>query len=164
MRLPLEDASSDTDISLRFRTHRTEGLLLLAAGGTDFCSIELQAGAVRVRIDLGSGEASLVSPPGLTFNDQRWHHVRVVRSEASIELTIDDIYKTQGITPGRFFELNVYSLYLGAVMGSLANNMFFGNFGRYRGCLKELSFNSVDLFDIAEQTGDGAEVYRIMWG
>ena len=164
MRLPLEDASSDTDISIRFRTHRTEGLLLLAAGGTDFCSIELQSGAVRVRIDLGSGEARLVSPPGLTFNDQRWHHIHVLRSEASIELTIDDIYKTQAITPGRFFELNVYSLYLGAVMGSLANNMFFGNFGRYRGCLKELSFNSVDLFDIAEQTGDGAEVYRIMWG
>ncbi|KAI0239538.1 Chondroitin sulfate proteoglycan 4 [Lamellibrachia satsuma] len=164
MRLPLEDASSETDISIHFRTHRAEGLLLLAAGSTDFCSVELQSGAVRVRIDLGSGEATLGSPPGLTFNDQRWHHVHIVRSEASIELVVDDIYTTQATTPGRFFELNIYSLYLGAVMGSLANNMFFGNFGRYRGCLKQLSFNSVDLFDVAKESSDDAEVYRVTWG
>ena len=45
------------------------------SGDTDFCSIELDGGAVVLRIDLGSGEASVRSPPGVVFNDLNWHKV-----------------------------------------------------------------------------------------
>ena len=164
MRLPLEDASSETDVSIHFRSHRADGLLLLAAGSTDFCSVQLQDGAVRVRLDLGSGESSLRSPPGLTFDDQRWHHVHIVRSNRSIELIVDDIYRTRTSAPGRFVDLNIYNVYLGADVGSLPNSKFFGNFGRYRGCLRHLSFNAVDLFDVAKRSGDDADLYRVTWG
>ena len=32
LHVPTEDASGDTDVRLHFRTHRADGLLLLAAG------------------------------------------------------------------------------------------------------------------------------------
>ena len=50
-------------------------VFFLMSGDTDFCSIELDGGAVVLRIDLGSGEASVQSPPGVVFNDLNWHKV-----------------------------------------------------------------------------------------
>ena len=44
-------------------------------GETDFCVIELEGGKLVVRIDLGSGEATVRSPAELVFNDLRWHKV-----------------------------------------------------------------------------------------
>ncbi len=84
MRVPFEDASSETDIQLSFRTARTDGLLLLAAGSPDYCIVELRGGMVRVRLDLGSGEAVLGSPPGVTFADWNWHHIHLVRNSDEV--------------------------------------------------------------------------------
>ena len=82
--MPFEDASSETDIQLSFRTFRTDGLLLLAAGSPDYCIVELKAGMVRVRLDLGSGEAVLGSPPGITFDDWHWHHMHLIRNSDEV--------------------------------------------------------------------------------
>ena len=46
--LPLLDSSSTTELGFRFRTSRTEALLLLAAGRMDYCLVMLRNGAVKV--------------------------------------------------------------------------------------------------------------------
>ena len=46
--LPMQDAQSTTDLSFRFRTARSEALLVLVAGRTDYCLVMLQAGTIKV--------------------------------------------------------------------------------------------------------------------
>jgi len=105
LRVRSRDARADTDVLLSFRTSQPTALLLLAAGTDDFCAVSLDSGAVRVRIDLGTGEASVVSPAGLVFNDLQWHSVRLRRVQATLTLTVDGMYTANAVTPGNFYEV-----------------------------------------------------------
>ena len=105
LRVPSQDARSETDILLSFRTSQPTSLLLLAAGTNDFCVVSLDDGAVRVRIDLGSGEASVMTRPGRVFNDLHWHSVRLRRIQATLTLIVDGTYISNAVTPGNFFEV-----------------------------------------------------------
>ena len=104
LRVTSQDARSETDILLSFRTSQSTALLLLAAGTNDFCAVMLDSGAVRVRIDLGSGEASVSTRPGYVFNDLQWHSVRLRRIQATLNLIVDGML-TNAVTPGNFFEV-----------------------------------------------------------
>ena len=75
--MPLEDASSMTNLSLYFKTHRPHGLLLLAVGPTDNLLVEIKSGVIEVTINLGSGEATVFSAPSVRLDDQQWHEVKV---------------------------------------------------------------------------------------
>ena len=108
LRVTSQVSGSDTDILLSFRTSQSTSLLLLAAGTNDFCVVSLDSGAVRVRIDLGSGEASVVTPRGLVFNDLQWHSVRLRRVQATLTLSVDGMYTTNAVTPGNFYEVRRY--------------------------------------------------------
>lgn len=107
LRVPIQDAKSDTDLVVEFRTSQPSALLFLAAGATDYCVVTLQAGVVRARIDLGSGDAALQTPPGLVFNDFQWHAVRLERRQAAVTLSVDGLYAVSATTPGRFFEVRL---------------------------------------------------------
>ena len=86
-----EDASHETDLSLEFRTLQSTGLLFLARGRLDFCLLELRDGQLVVRIELGSGEARLLSTPGVFFNDFQWHHVHLTRANERVSpLTVNN--------------------------------------------------------------------------
>ena len=158
----MENANSETDIKLHFRTHQSEGLLLLAAGSPDYCVVELRMGMVRVRTDLGTGEAALSSPPGIRFDDWKWHNLHLSRKQENLRLTIDDIYTTSSKTPGRFFELNINSgIFLGGV--GTFTDIFFGNLGSYRGCLRHVQFNDLDVVHGARQHFDPLNIYGVTW-
>jgi len=101
---------------LSFRASQSTALLLLAAGTNDFCAVTLESGAVRVRIDLGSGEAIVVTRPGLVFNDLQWHSVRLRRIQATLTLTVDGMYISNAVTPGNFFEVSSYCVLRIAVL------------------------------------------------
>ncbi|KAI4489113.1 hypothetical protein M0804_004611 [Polistes exclamans] len=112
--LPVQEAKGATDISFRFRTHLSDAMLLLAAGKTDYCLIKLEAGRLKVHINLGAGESEMASARGLTLNDLSWHEVNLTRREANITLQIDVIHTTRSLLPGRFFELNIhYGVFIG---------------------------------------------------
>ena len=149
-------------MKLEFRTYRPHGLLFLAGGSTDFCIIELRNGMVHVRVDLGSGEATLGSPPGLVFNDMRWHQLHLMRSDSELQLKVDNIYTASTTTPGRFFELNINQ---GVFMGDIAafTDVFFGHFEEYRGCLRGVVFNSVDVFHQAQMRNDPVNLFSVTW-
>jgi len=117
LRARSRDSRSSTDVLLSFRTAQSTALLLLAAGTNDFAAVSLDDGAVRARLDLGSGEASVVvrpppPPPGAgapqvaaAFNDLRWHSVRLRRRHATLTLTVDAEYTANAVTPGHFYEV-----------------------------------------------------------
>lgn len=46
--LNMAEASLQTSLQLQFRTSKPQGLLLLAAGKTDYCLMELRSGYVQV--------------------------------------------------------------------------------------------------------------------
>jgi len=163
----MQDASSDTNVKLHFRTSKPDGLLLLAAGSIDYCIVSLQAGAVTVRIDLGSGDVTLVSPRTAgTFSDLRWHSVHLKRTQARLELIVDELYTTSAVSPGRFYELNIdKAIFAGGTGGSERSErfVFFGNYETFRGCLRGVSFNGRDVLRLARDSPSLEAGYGVTW-
>ncbi|XP_022246214.1 chondroitin sulfate proteoglycan 4-like [Limulus polyphemus] len=160
--VPVQDASSDTDIFFRFKTHRADALLFLAAGPPDYCLLTLQAGEIKVRINLGSGEEVLTSVPGLKLNDLLWHEIEIQRISAELTLRVDGIHTTYLDISGRFFELNIKSgIFVGGINGF--DKLFLGNFQNFRGCLDEFFFNDNDILRLAANSENKQSVYGITW-
>ena len=160
--MPLDDANSNTDIKLQFKTHQSQGLLFLAAGRTDYCVIELKSGMIHIRMDLGSGEAAMHSPPGLRFDDLAWHYLHLTRIDEDVTVIIDNIYTSTATMPGNFYELNINHGILVGGMGTFTE-VFLGNFRTFRGCMRYVLFNDMDVFYQAQQAGNPINVYRITW-
>ncbi|RWS13968.1 Chondroitin sulfate proteoglycan 4-like protein [Dinothrombium tinctorium] len=150
----MEDARSTTKISFRLKTHRTDGMLFLAAGPIDYCLILLENGALKLRINLGSGETVLTSKSGLKLNDLVWHQVNIERTQGELSMTIDGLHTTYAEIQGNFFELNIkYGLYIGG-LGDF-NEIFLGNLRNFRGCIDQLQFNEIDVFAAVSKSADG---------
>lgn len=93
--LSLQEARSTTDLSFRFRTSRPDALLFLAAGRTDYCLVVLQSGAVKVRVNLGAGEAEMATPRDLRLDDLAWHDVHIHGKDADFTLTVDGVHTSK---------------------------------------------------------------------
>lgn len=162
MSIPFEDSRSSTDILIRLKTHRSDGVLLLAAGTIDYCVVLMERGGIKVRINLGSGEVILTSSPGLRLDDLSWHDVQIQRTDAELSMTIDKIHTTYLDIPGRFFELNIkYGVYVGSLGGF--KEIFLGNLESYRGCMEEVTFNDHDILTMAAESPDQRNVYGVTW-
>ncbi|XP_033328605.2 chondroitin sulfate proteoglycan 4-like protein [Megalopta genalis] len=161
--LPVQEAKGATDISFRFRTHLADAMLLLAAGKTDYCLIKLEAGRLKVHINLGAGESEMASTPGLTLNDLSWHEVNLTRREANITLRIDVIHTTKSLLPGRFFELNIhYGVFIGG-QGDF-NELFLGHTDYLRGCMADIIYNGARVIQYAKSRKGQSEVTAVTWG
>ncbi|CAK9831143.1 Chondroitin sulfate proteoglycan 4 [Anthophora retusa] len=161
--LPVQEAKGATDISFRFRTHLADAMLLLAAGKTDYCLIKLEAGRLKVHINLGAGESEMASARGLTLNDLSWHEVNLTRREANITLQIDVIHTTRSLLPGRFFELNIhYGVFIGG-QGDF-NELFLGHTDYLRGCMADIIYNSARVIEYAKSRKGQSEATAVTWG
>ncbi|XP_074651555.1 chondroitin sulfate proteoglycan 4-like [Tubulanus polymorphus] len=166
IRQPFKDASSNSNIKIQFKTQHPHGLILLAAGRTDYLIIQLVDGDINVELELGSGRTVLVSrqPPGVRFDDNNWHFLWIQRLDADVLLTIDGEYTTTRKAPGQFFELNVlHGIFLGG-LGTFERELQLGRtFQYFRGCLRYALFNSVNLFYAARQQQNPLNVHHISW-
>ncbi|XP_070179454.1 chondroitin sulfate proteoglycan 4-like, partial [Littorina saxatilis] len=160
--VPLEDASSSTDLHLHFKTHRPHGLLLLAAGSTDNLLLEVKAGMVEVRVNLGSGEASVFSSPSVRLDDQQWHEVKVNRTGATLILMVDGVIQGSVETPGSFHELNVED---GILLGGLGTYPGAGytHLKNFRGCMKDVVYNNNDILTAAKKFMSVKNAFEITW-
>lgn len=70
-------------------------LILLVAGTTDYCIVELENGRIKVNINLGAGESEIITPSTINFSDLKWHTVSIQRREANLTLVVDKLYKVQ---------------------------------------------------------------------
>ncbi|XP_054277996.1 chondroitin sulfate proteoglycan 4 [Macrosteles quadrilineatus] len=160
--VPLQDAKSTTEVQLKFRTKQSEALLLLAAGRTDYCLIRLEAGRLKVHINLGAGETEVASPKGLKLNDLTWHQVVVSRTDANITLLVDQIHVTREKLPGKFFELNIhYGVYVGG-QGDFSE-LFLGHGEWLRGCLADVVYNGVQVLQRARQRTGKSDAQGVTW-
>ncbi|XP_076354877.1 chondroitin sulfate proteoglycan 4-like [Tachypleus tridentatus] len=159
--VPFQDANSNTNVFIRFKTRRSNALLFLALGPPDYCLILLEEGEIKVRINLGSGEEVLTSLPGLKYNDLLWHEAKIHRVDGEITLEIDDIHKTFLHISGRFFELNIKSgIFLGK-LGSDSKDLF-RNIPSFRGCLESVIFNDHDVLGLAAESLE-KHVFGVTW-
>jgi chondroitin sulfate proteoglycan 4 len=77
----------------------------LAAGKTDYCFVLLEAGKLKVKINLGAGESEISSPRGLRLDDLNWHLVNISRREGDLNLVVDKIHVV------RYINYNDYLLF-----------------------------------------------------
>uniref|UniRef100_H3CRA8 Contactin associated protein like 3 n=1 Tax=Tetraodon nigroviridis TaxID=99883 RepID=H3CRA8_TETNG len=137
-------------LSVQFKTTRSSGVLLQAAGGGGpGLSLELHRGQLQLLL-LQDPERTPPSEPrhlaslGSLLDDQHWHRVVVVWRSSRLNLTVDKHTETVQVPPelGRrsILELNV-----GAVQESEQPNKSF------RGCLENLLYNKLNLIQLAKR-------------
>ncbi|KAK9890480.1 hypothetical protein WA026_010562 [Henosepilachna vigintioctopunctata] len=160
--IPFKEAKSATYIEFKFKTLLPNALILLVAGTTDFCIVQIERGRLKVNINLGAGESEIVSPDNILFNDFKWHNVSIIRKEANLTLTIDGSLKVQKRLPGRFFELNIH---FGLFIGGHANfsELFFGHLEKFRGCISDMYYNNVHTIQEAHHRQMNAVVESVTW-
>ncbi|XP_041366688.1 chondroitin sulfate proteoglycan 4-like [Gigantopelta aegis] len=162
IRVPFQQASRSTEVKLHFKTHRPHGLLLLASGTTDYFAIELKSGIIEVRVNLGSGEATFHSTPGLRLDDLQWHSIHINQSYKTFHLNVDNVMISSIKTPGSLQELNIeYGIFLGGT--GTFTDVFHGNFKNFRGCQKNVLFNQYDILSLAKQLNNPLNTFEIYW-
>ncbi|KAF1389420.1 hypothetical protein PFLUV_G00073240 [Perca fluviatilis] len=133
-------------LRIRFRTSSTNGLLFLAAGQTDYFLLELHAGRLQLKLDLGSRELMLQSERGIQLNDLAWHSVEVRHEQNNITLTVDKNSHTGAkMPPGSHHDFQIFDgLYVGG-SGGLDRLYLPRDPIGFRGCMDEVIFNEHDL-------------------
>ncbi|NXI78201.1 CSPG4 protein, partial [Rhipidura dahli] len=142
--LNMAEASLQTSLQLQFRTSKPQGLLLLAAGKTDYCLMELRSGYVQLRINFGVGERVLHSQQRSQLNDLSWHLVELHHERDNVTLVIDKHDRTSAKMPGILYELNIDGFYIGGT-GKLDVPYLVGALPSFRGCIVDVLFNQFDI-------------------
>lgn len=102
----------ENEISVRFRTHRSTGLVLSTWDDheADYFAVELDEGRVRASWDLGTGRGTVVTPED-HYADGQWHSLRVTRIDSFVSLTLDDRPSVHSFAPGTAVTLDVSHLF-----------------------------------------------------
>ncbi|CAG7786715.1 unnamed protein product, partial [Allacma fusca] len=155
----LQEARSSSDIYFRLRTRRADSMLFLAAGRTDYCLLVLDAGRLKVHINLGAGETEIASEAPFLLNDMKWHAVNLTRRGSQLTIQVDS-HLTKANLPVRFHELNIhFGIWLGGLAGF--NEIFLGNLPSFRGCMSHITYNQEDVL-LRAKTQPG-QVSGITW-
>ncbi|XP_078674033.1 neurexin-1-like isoform X2 [Branchiostoma floridae x Branchiostoma belcheri] len=144
-------SSSHDEITLGFKTHQRSGLLFHTGTGQDYVNLSLKNGAVSLVVNLGSGAfETLVEPLEGTFNDNRWHDVKVTRNlqqsnigSAMVTISVDEIFTETGFTQDAFTMLGTDDfIYVGGSPSSadLPGSTITNNF---MGCLKQVVYRTI---------------------
>ncbi|XP_038559838.1 chondroitin sulfate proteoglycan 4 [Micropterus salmoides] len=145
VQLKATESSDRNMLRVHFRTSSTNGLLFLAAGQANYFLLELHAGRLQLKLDLGSGEQMLQSESATQLNDLAWHSVEVRHVQHNVSLTVDKNSHTSVKMPGSHHDLNILDgLYVGG-SGSLDRLYLPRDLIGFRGCMDEVVFNEHDL-------------------
>uniref|UniRef100_A0A672QXZ4 Si:dkey-193c22.2 n=1 Tax=Sinocyclocheilus grahami TaxID=75366 RepID=A0A672QXZ4_SINGR len=158
------ETSSRNTLHIRFRTSSLSGLLFLAAGQNDFLLLEMNAGRLQVKLDLGSGEQILLSDSGTQLNDLAWHTAELFHDIYNVTLTVDNHSKTSLRMPGPERELHINGgLYVGGT-GGLDQAYLSRDLNGFRGCLDEVIFNQHNLLSSLRPYSGFKNVYEVSLG
>ncbi|KAK2837883.1 hypothetical protein Q5P01_015095 [Channa striata] len=145
VQLKAAQSSDRNTLRIRFRTSSTNGLLFLAAGQTDYLLLELHAGRLQLKLDLGSEEQVLQSERGTQLNDLAWHSVEVHHVQHNVTLTVDKNSHTSVKMSGSHQDLKIVDgLYVGG-SGGLDRLYLPRDPIGFRGCMDDVVFNEHDL-------------------
>uniref|UniRef100_A0A673K2E4 Chondroitin sulfate proteoglycan 4-like n=1 Tax=Sinocyclocheilus rhinocerous TaxID=307959 RepID=A0A673K2E4_9TELE len=158
------ETSSRNTLHIRFRTSSLSGLLFLAAGQNDFLLLEMNAGRLQVKLDLGSGEQILLSDSVTQLNDLAWHTAELFHDIYNVTLTVDNHSKTSLRMPSPERELHINGgLYVGGT-GGLDQAYLSRDLNGFRGCLDEVIFNQHNLLSSLRPYSGFKNVYEVSLG
>ncbi|XP_052769324.1 neurexin-1-like isoform X2 [Mya arenaria] len=169
--LPEETSTEAEDISLRFRTIKARGLLLLTRGTMTDDSIELflERGACKLTISLGPRSRTL--SVGHNLNDNAWHTVFIKRSGQKVEFWVDTSGHVIDTIAQVAITLKVKKILLGSVSPLLSgtqslsedsmmmNDAPVPSYTFFVGEMQQFVYNGNHFFDTAlEKTVESIEV------
>ncbi|XP_055080431.1 chondroitin sulfate proteoglycan 4 [Periophthalmus magnuspinnatus] len=164
VQLKAKESSNHNTLRLRFRTSRTSGLLFVAAGQRHHFLLELRAGRLQVKLDVGSGEHVLQSEKGSQLNDLAWHSVEVSHEGHNVTLVLDKNSQSSLTMTGPSAQLSVDDgLYVGG-SGGLNRAYLHRDIIGFRGCMEEVLFNEHDLLSSLRPYAGLKTVYEVSLG
>ncbi|XP_030354964.1 neurexin-1 isoform X26 [Strigops habroptila] len=147
IQLPVVMHTEAEDVSLRFRSQRAYGILMATTSreSADTLRLELDAGRVKLTVNLGKGPETLFA--GYNLNDNEWHTVRVVRRGKSLKLMVDDQQAVTGQMAGDHTRLEFHNIETGIIterryLSSVPSNFI--------GHLQSLTFNGMAYIDLCK--------------
>ncbi|XP_029793197.1 neurexin-1 isoform X11 [Suricata suricatta] len=147
IQLPVVMHTEAEDVSLRLRSQRAYGILMATTSrdSADTLRLELDAGRVKLTVNLGKGPETLFA--GYNLNDNEWHTVRVVRRGKSLKLTVDDQQAMTGQMAGDHTRLEFHNIETGIIterryLSSVPSNFI--------GHLQSLTFNGMAYIDLCK--------------
>ncbi|XP_053100447.1 neurexin-1 isoform X24 [Hemicordylus capensis] len=147
IQLPVVMHTEAEDVSLRFRSQRAYGILMATTSreSADTLRLELDAGRVKLTVNLGKGPETLFA--GYNLNDNEWHTVRVVRRGKSLKLMVDDQQAMTGQMAGDHTRLEFHNIETGIIterryLSSVPSNFI--------GHLQSLTFNGMTYIDLCK--------------
>ncbi|XP_010114111.1 PREDICTED: chondroitin sulfate proteoglycan 4, partial [Chlamydotis macqueenii] len=140
------------------------GLLFLAAGQPDHLLLQLRAGALQARLQLGSEEVTLQSPADLPLDNLVPHDMELLVEDGRMTLTIDGLFNSSADIAGPVRELDIqYGLYAGGT-GSLDLPYLAEASPPFRGCLHLVIFNGLDVLSPLSSDGTSKIFHRVQEG
>uniref|UniRef100_A0A8D3D8G4 Contactin associated protein-like 5a n=1 Tax=Scophthalmus maximus TaxID=52904 RepID=A0A8D3D8G4_SCOMX len=145
-------------ISLRFKSHQAEGVLLHGEGQRgDYITLELHRGRLDLYLNLGelydsrlrfsSGRVAVTV--GSLLDDQHWHSVHMERFNKQVNLTVDSHtqhFQTKG--EGHSLEVD-YELSFGGIPLPGKPGTFLRK--NFHGCMENLYYNGINIIDLAKR-------------
>ncbi|CAG08597.1 unnamed protein product, partial [Tetraodon nigroviridis] len=164
VQLKAAESSDRNTLRARFRTSSTNGLLFLAAGQADHLLLELHAGRLQLKLDLGSGEHVLHSEKGTQLNDLAWHTLEVRHARQDLALTVDRNSHSRLTLPGPQYDLHILDgLFVGG-SGGLERPYLPRDPSGFRGCMEEVVFNEHDLLSSLRPYAGFKSVHEVSLG
>uniref|UniRef100_A0A8C9XM79 Contactin associated protein family member 5 n=1 Tax=Sander lucioperca TaxID=283035 RepID=A0A8C9XM79_SANLU len=142
-------------ISLRFKSHQAEGVLLHGEGQRgDYITLELHRGRLDLYLNLGeirlrfsSGRVAVTV--GSLLDDQQWHSVHIERFNKQVNLTVDSHtqhFQTKG--EGHSLEVDYEVSFGGIPLPGKPGTFLRKNF---HGCMENLYYNGINIIDLAKR-------------
>uniref|UniRef100_A0AAY4BN87 Laminin G domain-containing protein n=1 Tax=Denticeps clupeoides TaxID=299321 RepID=A0AAY4BN87_9TELE len=158
------ESSDRNSLHIRFRTSSRSGLLFLAAGNTDYLSVELSDGRLQARLDLGSGEQILQSENSTQVNDLAWHSLELLHDLYNVSMTLDQNTQTSTRMPRSDPELAIHDGFFVGGAGGLDKSYLPSDLPSFRGCLDEVIFNEHNLLSSLRPYSGLKTVYEVSLG
>uniref|UniRef100_A0A8C6NSK7 Contactin associated protein family member 5 n=1 Tax=Nothobranchius furzeri TaxID=105023 RepID=A0A8C6NSK7_NOTFU len=142
-------------ISLRFKSHQAEGVLLHGEGQRgDYITLELHRGKLDLYLNLDDSRSKFSSrrvpvTVGSLLDDQHWHSVHMERFNKQVNLTVDSHsqhFQTKG--DGHSLEVD-YELSFGGIPLPGKPGTFLRK--NFNGCVENLYYNGINVIDLAKR-------------
>ncbi|XP_026231482.1 contactin-associated protein-like 5 [Anabas testudineus] len=142
-------------ISLRFKSHQAEGVLLHGEGQRgDYITLELHRGRLDLYLNLDDSRLRFSSrrvavTVGSLLDDQHWHSVHIERFNKQVNLTVDSHtqhFQTKG--EGHSLEVD-YELSFGGIPLPGKPGTFLRK--NFHGCMENLYYNGINIIDLAKR-------------
>ncbi|XP_032423129.1 contactin-associated protein-like 5 isoform X1 [Xiphophorus hellerii] len=142
-------------ISLRFKSHQAEGVLLHGEGQRgDYITLELHRGRLDFYLNLDDSRSRFSSrrvpvTVGSLLDDQHWHSAHIERFNRQVNLTVDahtQHFQTKG--EGQSLEVD-YELSFGGIPLPGKPGTFLRK--NFHGCIENLYYNGINIIDLAKR-------------